>query len=132
MRNPIDTILRLTICVFLTSCAVKEAIDHHKEQQSRMTRSVNAYIGRSVADVAVDRGPPTNVVDVGSSKRDFQWEIMTERPERPMPAPGSGIAATVPPGQETCLVSFVASSTKDSPSLSDWTIESGQWKGVNC
>ena len=55
-----------------------------------MTKSVNAYIGRSVADVAVDRGPPTNVVDVGSSKRDFQWEIMTERPERPYAGPWLG------------------------------------------
>jgi simple sugar transport system substrate-binding protein len=36
------------------------------------------------------------------------------------------------PGQETCLVSFVASSANPSPSLSDWIIESGQWKGVNC
>jgi hypothetical protein len=132
MRLAMRFFLRAIICVFLTSCAVKEAIDHHKEQESRMAKSVNAYIGRSVADVAVDRGPPTNVVDVGSSKRDFQWEIMTERPERPMPAPGSGIAATVPPGQETCLVSFVASSANPSPSLSDWIIESGQWKGVNC
>jgi hypothetical protein len=132
MRKPIRSILRLPICAFLTACAIKEAIDHHKEQESRMAQSITAYIGKSVADVALDRGPPTHVVNVGSSRRDFQWETTTEAPERPLPAPGARMASTVPPGQETCLVSFVASSPTSSSSLSDWIIESGQWKGVNC
>jgi hypothetical protein len=132
MRSSINAGLRLALCFFLTACSLQQAIEHKKEQQGRMSRSVNAYIGRSIADVAADRGPPTSVLDVGPSKRDFQWEVTSERPERPMPAPGARMAATVPPGQETCVVSFVASSTTSSPSLSDWVIESGQWKGVDC
>jgi hypothetical protein len=107
-------------------------MQQHKEQQGRMTRSLNAYVGRSVADVTLDRGPPTNAIDMGPDKRSFEWQITTERPERALPAPGSRVAATLPPGQETCLVSFVASTTKSSPTLSDWIIESTQWKGSNC
>jgi hypothetical protein len=85
-----------------------------------------------VADVALDRGLPTNTIEMGTNRRGFEWEITTERPERASPAPGSNIAATVPASQDTCLVSFVASTAKSSPSLSDWIIESSQWKGTNC
>jgi hypothetical protein len=97
-----------------------------------MTRSLEAYVGKSVADVAAERGSPTNTIDMGANKRGFEWEITTESPERANPAPGSFIAATVPASQETCLVSFVASTNKPSPSLSDWIIESSQWKGGSC
>ncbi|HEY2185094.1 MAG TPA: hypothetical protein VGH39_08870 [Xanthobacteraceae bacterium] len=97
-----------------------------------MTQSLNAYVGRSIADVALERGPPTNVIELGSSRRDFQWETTAESPERVTPSPGSRMASTVPPGQDTCRVSFVASSATSSPSLSDWIIESSQWNGVSC
>jgi hypothetical protein len=97
-----------------------------------MTRSLNSYVGKSVADVALDRGPPINTIDMGPNRRGFEWQITTETPEVAKPAPGSNIAATVPASQETCLVSFVASTTKSSPSLSDWIIESSQWKGGSC
>jgi hypothetical protein len=117
---------------FLTSCALYRAAEQYKEQQSRMAETVNAYIGRSVADVALGRGPPTDTIDMGANKRGFQWQITTERPEMAMPAPGSNIAVTLPRSQETCLVSVVAATTESSPSLSDWIIESSQWKGGNC
>ena len=97
-----------------------------------MTRSLNSYVGKSVADVALDRGPPINTIDLGPNKRGFEWQITTETPEVAKPAPGSNIAATVPPSQQICLVSFVASTTNSSPSLSDWIIESSQWKGGSC
>jgi hypothetical protein len=132
MRRLIHLFLGLSMWLFLTSCALKQAADEHQERQSRMTASVNAYIGKSVADVALDRGPPTSTIDLGANKRGFQWEITTERPERSVPAPGSPIAVTLPPSEETCLVSFVASTSNPSPSLSDWIIESSQWKGGSC
>jgi hypothetical protein len=37
----------------------------------------------------------------------------------------------VPSGQESCMVSLVASSSKTAPTLSDWIIESWRWNG-NC
>ena len=97
-----------------------------------MARSLQAYVGRPVADVAQDRGPPTSTVDLGPNKRGFQWQITSETHEVAKPAPGSYVAATVPPGEQTCLVSFVASTASSSPSLSDWIIESSQWKGASC
>ena len=133
MRRLIHLFLGLSMWFFLTSCALKQAADQHKERQSRMTATVNAYIGRSVADVALDRGPPTSTIDMGANKRGFAWETATETPARAMPAPGvSGIAVALPPGEETCLVSVIASTTNPSPSLSDWIIESSQWKGGTC
>jgi hypothetical protein len=132
MRRPIHLFLGLSMWFFLTSCALYRAAEQYKERQSRMTETVNAYIGRSVADVALGRGPPTDTIDMGANKRGFQWQITTERPEMAMPAPGSNIAVTLPPSQETCLVSVVAATTVSSPSLSDWIIESSEWKGGNC
>ena len=132
MFRPVCLLAGLGIGLLLASCSWQEAIQQHREQKGRMERSLNAYVGKSVADVANERGPPTTTTDMGPGRRGFEWEITTEKPEVAMPAPGSGIAATVPPSQQTCRVSFVASTTKPSPSLSDWIIESSQWNGASC
>jgi hypothetical protein len=132
MRQIIHLSRGFGLVFLLASCSWQQAIQQHQEQQSRMTRSLNAYVGKSVADVALDRGPPTNTIDMGPGKRGFEWEITTETPEVAKPAPGSSIAATVPASQQTCLVSLVAWTTNPSPSLSDWIIESTQWKGGSC
>src|SRR5262245_61911899 len=115
VRRPIRLLLRLSSLFFLASCSWYQAIQQYQE----LTRSLNAYVGKSVADVARDRGLPTHTVDLGPNRRGFEWEIATETPEAATPAPGSGIAVTVPLSKQTCLVSFVASSAGFSPSLSD-------------
>jgi hypothetical protein len=124
-RRPIRLLLGLSSLFLLASCSWYQAIQQHQE----MTRSLNAYVGKSVADVARDRGLPTHMVDLGANRRGFEWESATETPEVATPAPGSGTAATLPPSKQSCFVSFVASSDGSSPSLSDWTIESSQLKG---
>ena len=116
----------------LAACSWQQAIVQHQEQEGRMARSLQAYVGRSVADVAQDRGPPTSTIDLGPNKRGFEWQITSETHEVAKPAPGSYVAATAPAGEQTCLVSFVASTKSSSPSLSDWIIESSQWKGASC
>jgi hypothetical protein len=132
MRQLFHLYCLLGLVCLLASCSWQQAIQQHQEQQSRMTKSLNAYLGKSVADVALDRGSPTNTIEIGAGKRRFEWEITTETPEVAKPAPGSSIAATVPASQQTCLVSFVAWTTNPAPSLSDWIIESTQWKGGSC
>jgi len=132
MRQPIHLSCALGLVFLLAACSWQQAVQQHQEQQSRMTRSLNAYVGKSVADVALDRGPPTSTIDMGPGKRGFEWEIATEAPEAAKPAPGSFIASTAPASQQICVVSFVAGTTKPSPSLSDWIIESTQWKGGSC
>jgi len=132
MLRPVYLLAGLGVGLLLGSCSWQEAIQQHREQQGRMERSLNAYVGRSVADVANERGPPTSTTDMGPGRRGFEWEITTETPEVAKPAPGTGIAATAPASQQTCRVSFVASTAKPSPSLSDWIIESSQWNGASC
>jgi hypothetical protein len=132
MFRPVCLLTGLGIGLLLGSCSWQEAIQQHREQKGRMERSLNAYVGKSVADVANERGPPSGTTDMGPDKRGFEWEITTETPEAAKPAPGSRIAATVPASQQTCLVSFVARTTSPTPTLSDWIIESTQWKGGSC
>jgi hypothetical protein len=132
MRRLVRLPCALWLALVLAACSWQQAVVQHQEQDGRMARSLQAYVGRSVADVAQDRGPPTGTIDLGPNKRGFEWQITTETPEVAKPAPGSYVAATVPAGEQTCLVSFVASTRSSSPSLSDWIIESSQWKGASC
>jgi hypothetical protein len=111
---------------------MQQAVQEHKEQQARMTRSLNGYVGKSIADVTVERGPPTNTIELGANRRSFQWEMTTQTPERAAAAPGSQMAVILPKGEQTCLVTLVASTGAPSPTLSDWIIESTEWKGPSC
>jgi len=58
----------------------------------------------------------------------FQWVITSQTPGAVVPLGGALVA--VPPRQQTCMISLVASSNKPSPSMSDWIIESSQWNGA--
>ena len=71
-----------------------------------MHTALTPYIGRTIADYVLDHGPPANTVDLGPSKKGFQW-LTTQR----------------------CTVSIVAHATKPDPSLADWVIEHWRWQG---
>jgi hypothetical protein len=92
-----------------------------------MEKSLTPYIGKSIADFALDRGPPTNTIDMGANKRGFQWVVTRPSPAGVIPLNGALIA--VPSHEQTCSVSLVASTVKPSPALSDWIIESRRWNG---
>jgi hypothetical protein len=47
----------------------------------------------------------------------------------PAAVPINGMLVTVPPRQQTCIVSLVANANKPSPALSDWIIENWKWSG---
>jgi hypothetical protein len=96
-------------------------------QAKKMDTALTPYVGKSIADYALDRGPPTNTIDMGGNKRGFQWVITGQSPAAVVPLNGALIA--VPSHQQTCTVSLVASTTKPSPALSDWIIESWRWNG---
>ena len=83
--------------------------------------ALNPWIGRSIADYVVQRGPPTTSIDLGGNKRAFQWRMTRQTPGAVIPLGNSSV--TVPSGQESCMVSLVASSSKAAPTLSDWIIE---------
>jgi hypothetical protein len=132
MRRSIHLFFRLCIGVFLAACSIQQAVQEHKEQQARMTRSLDGYVGKSIADVNAERGPPTSTLELAANRRSFQWEMTTETSERAAAAPGSQMAVILPKGEQTCLVTIVASTAAPSPALSDWIVESTQWKGANC
>ena len=93
----------------------------------KMEKALNPYIGKSIADYALDRGPPTNSIDMGGNKRGFQWVMTRQSPAALVPLSGALIA--VPSHEQICSVSLVASTLKPSPALSDWIIESWRWNG---
>jgi hypothetical protein len=94
----------------------------------KMQSALQPYVGRSIADFALDHGPPTNTIEMGGNERGFQWQITGQSAGAVVPV--SGMLVAVPPQQRTCLVSFVASTTKPSPTLSDWIVESWRWNGA--
>src|SRR6516164_837820 len=81
MRRLIRLSCALGLGFVLAACSWQQAIVQHQEQEGRMTRSLEAYVGRSVADVAQDRGPPTSTIDLGPNKLGFHGQITTETPE---------------------------------------------------
>jgi hypothetical protein len=125
MGSSIRTLLLcIGICLLLLSCVTDQASD----QSSKMDGARTPYVGRIIADYVLDRGPATNTIDMGANKRGFQWQLTAQTPGAVVPI--SGMMVTVPPGQKSCTVSLVASTTKPSPALSDWIIESWRWNGA--
>src|SRR5271156_6053278 len=95
----IQTLLGISICVVLVGCA---------SQKTKMEGALNPWVGRSVADYVVERGPATTSIDLGGNKHVFQWQMTRLTPAAVVPLGGSLIA--VPSQQESCMVSLVASS----------------------
>ena len=88
-------------CFTLAGCAAVQ------QRHERMHTALTPYIGRTIADYVLDHGPPTNIVDLGSGKKGFQWLTTKTR-----------------------TVSIVAHATKPDPALSDGVIEHWRWQGM--
>jgi hypothetical protein len=114
-------IVVLIACTVVAGCA-------QQQQTKKMETALTPYVARSIADFALDHGPPTGTIDMGAGKRGFQWVITGQSAGAVVPI--SGMLATVPPQQQVCTVSLVASTAKPTPSLSDWIIESWRWNGA--
>src|ERR1700730_9968309 len=56
-------------------CAARERDRAEQLQKTRMESALTPYVGRSIADFMLDRGPATNAIDMGGNKRAFQWRI---------------------------------------------------------
>jgi hypothetical protein len=126
MGSSIRTLLLcIGICVLSPGCVA----DHQAaDQAARMDGALTPYVGRTIADYVLDRGPATNTIDMGANKRGFQWHLTEQTAGAVVPL--SGMLVAVPPGQKSCTVALVASATKPSPALSDWVIES--WRNGAC
>ena len=97
-------------------------------QRNKMEAALSPWVGRSIADYVLSRGPPTNTVNLGPNKRGFQWVLTGVAPGGV--APIGGALITVPPRQQTCTVSFEAETRSANPALADWTITNWRWNGA--
>ena len=104
----------------LASCATQD-------QKDRMESGLTSSVGRSIADFALEHGPPRSSANLGANRRSFEWIIAGQPTGSTMPITGFPIS----PQQLSCTVSLTAATTKASPELSDWKIESWHWNG-NC
>jgi hypothetical protein len=111
----------------LLGCTAQGKAMQELQQKTKMESALTPYVGRSIADFMIDRGPSTSTIDLGPNKRAFQWKITGQTAGAVVPL--SGMLVTVPPQQQTCTVSLIASTTKKSPAMSDWIIESWRWNG---
>ena len=96
-------------------------------KQDPLKLTLNAWIGRSIADFVDQRGQPTNTVDMGQGRARFQWVTGEVKPSA-MSAAGGNVVV-IPPSSSSCLISLVATSATSNPNLSDWTIESWSLNG---
>jgi hypothetical protein len=123
MRAPIQPLFAISVCIVLLGCASAA-----EKQTAKMEGALTPYVGRSIADYALDHGPPTSSIDMGGNRRGFQWQMTRQTPAAVVPLAGSLIA--VPSRQESCMVSLVASSSKPDAALSEWIIENWRWNGA--
>jgi hypothetical protein len=120
--------VRQSVPTLLTCFALLGCVSAADQQTKKMESALTPFVGKSVADYALAHGPPTNTIDMGANKKGFQWVITGQTAGAVVPL--SGMLVTVPPRQQTCMVSLVANSTRPSQALSDWIIESWQWNGA--
>jgi hypothetical protein len=98
-------------------------------KQNPLKSTLNAWIGRSIAEFVDQRGQPTDTVDMGLGRARFQWVTGDVKPSA-MSAAGGNVVV-IPPSSSSCLISLVATSPSPNPKLSDWIIESWSLNG-NC
>ena len=57
-------------------------------KQNPLKSTLNAWIGRSIADFMDQRGQPTNTMDMGQGRARFQWVTGDVKPSSMSPAGG--------------------------------------------
>jgi hypothetical protein len=53
-----------------------------------MDGALTPHVGKTVADYALDRGPPTNTIDMGANKRGFQSQLTGQTAGAVVPVSG--------------------------------------------
>ena len=62
----------------LLGCTAQEKAQMELQQKTKMESALTPYVGRSIADFMIDRGPSTSTIDLGDNKRAFQWKITAQ------------------------------------------------------
>ncbi|SRR6266436_6262828 len=105
--------------------------------EARVHKKLDAYLGGSVAQLALMLGPPTTQFSAGSGKMAFEWENYTESHVPGIAVPvGNALIYSAPHSQQgQCRISVVAHTSVPNPTLGDWIIETWHYHsppGSNC
>ena len=116
----------ILVAIALSACAGMQ----QQQQQEKMKAALDPYIGRTIAEYVIARGPPQQQIALGPKQRLFEW-IMTEgTPGVAMVMPGSNMVVSRPPGTRSCNVAFVANAPGENAALNQWVIKSYRWNGA--
>ena len=96
-------------------------------QSTRMESALSRYVGKSIADIAIARGPAQSDFEIAKGTKVFQWVSYGQAPG--MSAVMNNMMITRPGAQLVCRVSFTAKTDKPQPTLADWQIVSWRWEG---
>jgi hypothetical protein len=110
----------VAIGLLLTACATR---------QEELNKQMDTWLGHPIAEYALRFGPPLGTFEMGNGRRAFQWQSNGQTPGVAVPI--NGMMIYRPPQQTSCMISFVASTSAASPSLSDWIIREWSYQG-NC
>ncbi len=97
-------------------------------QGDRMERLMVADHGKTIADIALRRGPPHTSFAVGNNETAFQWVLTGQAPG--MIIPVSGMIVTAPPTSTQCRFTYKAITTAKNAALKDWIITGHSWQGA--
>lgn len=122
-------ILLLLFAMALGGCASTSATSAWEQQNIKMGELLSPYVGRSIADYVVEKGPPATATQLSADKKLFEW-IWSRQTTGAAVALSNGMVLSRPAGTESCKVSIVAKATVPNPTLSQWIIEGSRWEGA--
>jgi hypothetical protein len=101
--------------------------------EARVHQKLDAYVGQSVAQLALVLGTPTTQFAAGAGKMAFEWEHSTESHIPGIAAPvGNTLVYSAPHSQQgECRVSVVAHASVPKPTLGDWIIETWHYHSTH-
>jgi hypothetical protein len=117
---------RVSLCglaLLLSGCAAQM-------QQDKMKAALDPYVGRTIADYVVARGPPQQQTSLGAGQRLYEWILLAPTPGVAMVLPGSNMIVSRPAGTTSCTVAMVANAQSESAPLNQWVITGYRWNGA--
>ena len=111
----------LVVALGVSGCAAQQ-------QESRMTKALDRWIGQSVASFVAERGDPTSSVKLAERENAFRWVLTGQGAGGVVPIGDSMII--VPPRRLICTVTLTATTGAKNPELKDWIITKYSWQGA--
>ncbi len=115
----------ITLVALLTACSPTN--NSAQQAQERMNLTLSSWVGRNVAEFAIQYGRPTDFVKISNNVAVFRWTTYSQTAGAVVPI--GGIMAVVPSRSLACNVRLTAASKVGSNELRVWTIQRYQFDG---